>query len=105
MMTSSPGRRRHAELVDDERAQVVRHGGVDGEMDRHAAAAALQRGLVGADEVLRLFLELHAGVADQPEQPAAVHLKPGNSRSRNRRTRSSSSTKRTAAVALRPAGG
>ncbi len=38
------------------------------EMDRHAAPAALQRGLVGADQVLGLFLEFHVGVADQPEQ-------------------------------------
>ena len=45
--------------------------GVDRQMDRHAAATALQRGLVGAHQVLRLFLEFHVGVADQPEHAAA----------------------------------
>ena len=46
-------------------------------MDDHAAAAAFQRGFVGADEVFRLFLEFHIGVADQPEQAAAVHREAG----------------------------
>ena len=42
------------ELVDDHGAEVVGHGGVDAEVDGDAAAAALERGLVGADEVLGL---------------------------------------------------
>ena len=46
-------------------------------MDRDAAAAALQRGLVGADQVLGLFLELHVGVADQPERALPGHAEAG----------------------------
>ena len=43
---------------------------LDGDADGAAAAALLQRRLVGADEVVGLLLELDAGVADQPEQAA-----------------------------------
>ena len=77
--TSSPGTSCvvDAELVDHQRAQVVRHAGVDREMDRDPAAAALQRGLVGAHEVLGLFLELDAGVADQAEHAAALQGEAG----------------------------
>ena len=60
------------QFVGHQCAQFLRHRRIDLKMDHHAAAAALQRGLVGADKVFRLFLELHVGVADQPEQPAAV---------------------------------
>ena len=42
-------------------------------MDGHPATAALQRGLVGAHQILGLFLEFHIGVADQPELPLADH--------------------------------
>ena len=62
-----------AGLGGDQRAQLLRHPDVDAEMDRHPAAAALQRGLVGADQVLGLFLELHVGVADQAERALAGH--------------------------------
>ena len=47
------------------------------EMDRHAAAAALERALVGADEVLRLLLELDIGVADQAEHALAGDAEAG----------------------------
>ena len=36
-------------------------------MDDDAAPTTLQRGLVGADQILRLFLEFDVGVADQAE--------------------------------------
>ena len=63
--------RRGAEFGGDQSAQFLRHAGVHAEMDRHAAAAALQRGLVGADQVFGLFLEFHVGVADQAEHALA----------------------------------
>ena len=46
-------------------------------MDRDAAPAALQRGFVGADQVLGLFLELHVGVADQAELALAGDAEAG----------------------------
>ena len=65
------------QLVDHQLAQIGGHGGVDGEVDGHAAAAALEGGFVGADEVFGLFLELHVGVADQAEHAFAGDLVAG----------------------------
>ena len=65
------------ELVGDKVAQFLRHAGVHAEMDRDAAPAPLQRGFVGAHQVFGLFLELHVGVADQPEHALAGDAEAG----------------------------
>ena len=57
--------------------QVGRHVGLQGQLDGGAAPPPLQRGLVGLHEVLGFLLELHIGVADQPEQPRSLHLEAG----------------------------
>ena len=65
------------EFVGNERAQVLRHRGVKGEMDRDAAAAAFQRGFVRADEVFSLLLEFDAGIADEAKHTAAFDFVTG----------------------------
>ena len=48
-------------------AQIGRHRRIDREMDRMAAAAALQRRLVQADQILGFLLDLDLAVAQQAE--------------------------------------
>ena len=64
-------------FVVEESPQIVRHAGVDAEVDDIAAAAPLQRRLVGADQVFGLFLELDVGVADQAEHALADDAEAG----------------------------
>ena len=58
---------RRAQGIGHHVAQLARHGAGEIKVDHHAAAPPLQRGLVGADQILGFFLKLHVGVADQPE--------------------------------------
>ena len=48
-------------------AELLRHRRLDLEADHRAAAAALQRALEEADEILGLFLDLDVRVADDAE--------------------------------------
>ena len=61
---SSPATR---ERLGDELAQLLRHRRLDLEADDRAAAAALQRALEEADEILGLFLDLDVRIADDAE--------------------------------------
>ena len=65
------------ELVGDQLGEFRRHRGIHVEMDHHAAAAALERGLVGAHKILGLLLELDVGVADHPEHALAADMEAG----------------------------
>ena len=56
----------------DEAAQLLRHLGVDLKPDHRSAAAPLQCGLEGADEVFRLFLDFDLGVPDDAERALAL---------------------------------
>ena len=69
--------RARAKFGRDQGTQFLRHVGVHAEMDDNTAPTTLQRGLVGPDEIFRLFLEFDVGVADQAE-PAL----PGQAESR-----------------------
>ena len=60
------------ELLDDEALQARRHQPVDLEPDDVAAAAALERRLVGGDEVLGLLLDLDVTVAQHAEGAVAA---------------------------------
>ena len=71
-----PGRH-DVDVAGDEGAQRLRHAGLDLEADDRAAAAALQRALVQAHEVLGLLLDLDVAVADDPERALAEHLEAG----------------------------
>ena len=53
----------------DQRAQILRHRRLELEPDHRAAAAAFQRALEEAHEVLGLFLDLDVRVADDAERP------------------------------------
>ena len=66
-----------AEFLDDQGAQLLWHPGIHGEMDYHASAAALQRRLVGAHQILGLFLEFDVGVADQSERALSADAEAG----------------------------
>ena len=65
---------RHAELAGDEVAQFVRHLAVELDADHRTAAAALQRRLEEADQILGLFLDLDIAVADDAERAGALDL-------------------------------
>ncbi|MGX1214022.1 hypothetical protein AB7M42_004287 [Bradyrhizobium diazoefficiens] len=58
-------------------AQLLRHLGVDLEPDHRSAAAALQRGLEQADEILGLFLDFELGVAEDAEGALAMQIVAG----------------------------
>ncbi len=60
-------RRRRLPGALHEAAQFGRHGGVDFEADHRAAAAALERALEDAHQILGLFLDLDVRVADDAE--------------------------------------
>ena len=69
----------HLVVRDGERAlhqlaHRFRHVLLDLQPDHQAATAALQRAFEEADEVLRLFLHLDVGVADEPESALSAHL-------------------------------
>ncbi len=65
------------QFVNHQLTQFQRHAGGDFQMDRLAAAAALQCGFVGPHQVLGFFLEFHVGVADHPEQAVTGQPKAG----------------------------
>ena len=65
--------RRDAEGLGDELAELLGHRRLDLEADHRAAAAALQRALEEADEILGLFLELDVRIADRPEGALPFH--------------------------------
>ena len=56
------------ELVEQEIAQLRRHGAVHGDRNQIAAPAALQRALVEQDEVLGLLVDLDIAVTDHAEE-------------------------------------
>ena len=64
------------ERVLHQRAQRLRHPLLDLEPDHKAAPSLLQRTLEETDEILRLFLHLDVGIADQPE--GALARSPGS---------------------------
>ena len=63
---------RHAELAGDEVAQFRRHLAVELDADHRTAAAALQRRLEEAHQILGLFLDLDIAVADDAERAGAL---------------------------------
>ena len=68
----------HFVVADRERArhepaQLRRHGRLDLEPDDRAAAAALERGLEQAHQILGLFLDLDLGIADDAEGALPFH--------------------------------
>ena len=56
------------QLARDQFQHVLRHARINGQTNSAPAAATLQRRFIAAHQVLRLFLKLHIGVADQAEQ-------------------------------------
>ena len=68
---------RHGQRLGDELAQAFRHRRLDLEADHRAAAAALERALEEADQVLGLFLDLDVAVADDAEGALPVDLVAG----------------------------
>ena len=62
------------QLVGDEGAQIVGHGGLDLDPHDRAEAALLQGLLELHDEVLGLFLDLDVAVADQTEDAALQYV-------------------------------
>ena len=54
----------HVDVAGDERAQRFGHAGFDLEPDDGAAPAPLERALVQANEILRLFLDFDVAVAN-----------------------------------------
>ena len=67
-------RRDDVDVAGDERAQQFRHAGFDLEPDDRAAPAPLERALVQANEILRLFLDLDVAVANDAKGAFAQHL-------------------------------
>ena len=65
---------RDAELAGDELAQFVRHLAVELDADHRTAAAALQRRLEEAHEILGFFLDFDIAVADEAERAGALDL-------------------------------
>ena len=68
-----PGRD-HVDVAGDERAQQFWHAGFDLEPDDSAAPASLERALVQADEVFRLFLDFNVAVANDAKGAFAQHF-------------------------------
>src|SRR5262249_7190402 len=68
---------RDLELVEQEVAQVGRHGGVDRDRDQIAAAPAPESALVQQHEILGLLVDLDVAVADQAEEAALGDLVTG----------------------------
>ena len=66
-----------AQFAGDELAQLRRHLAVELDADHRAAAAALQRGLEQAHQILGLFLDLDIAVADDAERAGALDLVAG----------------------------
>ena len=68
---------RHRQRLGDQLAQAFRHGRLDLQADHRTAAAALERALEEADQVLGLFLHLDVRVADDAEGALPVDLVTG----------------------------
>jgi hypothetical protein len=62
---------RHAQVFADQALERVRRAAIEREPDRPAPAAALERGLELAHQVLGLFLDFQVAVAQHPEDAAA----------------------------------
>ena len=62
------------DVAGDKRAQRLRHAGLDLEPDDRAAPAPLERALVEANEVLRLFLDFDVAVANDAKGALAQHF-------------------------------
>ena len=67
----------NAKFAGDELAQRFRHLAVELDADHRSAAAALQRRLEQAHQILGLFLDLDIAVADDAERARALHLVAG----------------------------
>ena len=68
---------RNAKLAGHEFANLVRHTAVEFDADHRTAAAALQRRLEQAHQILGLFLDLDIAVADDAERAGALDLVSG----------------------------
>ena len=65
------------EFLDDRTSQALGHAGVQLEPDHVAAAAAFQRGLERAHQVLGFFLHLDVTVAQHAESALALDVASG----------------------------
>src|SRR5271165_676859 len=62
------------DVACDKRSQRLRHAGLDLEADDGAASTPLERALVEADEVLRLFFDFNVAVANDAKGALAQHF-------------------------------